>query len=124
MSSSIHVKLERDEAVFIKKESLNLEKDLLETIKYLRNYDVLRKKEFILKLNIKKDLAMLSNLVASVEENLPKEEVHIALKETKEQQQTKTKENKFHKKVVIKEQRKSEIEKEIDEIKQKLAMLE
>ena len=28
---------------------------------------------------------MLSNLVASVEENLPKEEVHIALKETKEQ---------------------------------------
>lgn len=123
MSGSIHIKLEGSEAVNLKKNTLFLEKELLESVKHLREYGSLRKKEFIIKSQIKKDVNDLIKLISEVEETLPKEEAKEAIKKEKPIEE-KIKKSEALDKKIIKEKRKSDIEQEIDEIRRKLSMLE
>jgi hypothetical protein len=124
MSGSIHIKLEQSEATDLKKNTLFLEKELLESVKHLREYGALRKKEFILKMQVKKDVNTLINLISEIEATLPKEEAKEAIKkETLKKQPAPVNPEKLEKKAT-REKRKSDIEQEIDEIRRKLSMLE
>jgi hypothetical protein len=122
--TSLHIRLEQPEAISIKKNLLYLEKDLLETAKRIRNYNSLRKQEFVVKTKLKKDFDILNQLMASIENELPKEETAPLLKENRElKKQTEKIEVK---KQVLKKtiEKKDSIEEQINEIKAKLAMLE
>jgi len=72
MPSAIHIKLEYPEAVNLKKQTLLLEKNLLETIKSSRNYSQLRKREFLLKAEVNKNLSKVWTLLESLNSLLPR----------------------------------------------------
>jgi hypothetical protein len=118
--TSIHIKIDYDQAITMKKDILVTEKELLETAKHMKAYDSLRKKEFLIKNRLKKDIEILYKLINSVEGDLPKEElsqtanraIKTVLKEKIE----------IPKKVTI-EAKRNNIEKQIDEIREKLARL-
>ena len=67
----VHVGVEYLEAVSAKKEILQSEANLLEIIKKIRTYSQLRKREFILKNRIKKDLAEIKESVNKIEDEIP-----------------------------------------------------
>ena len=81
--SSLHLKIEQPQAIAIRKSVLLMEKDFLECAKHIKNYSSMRKQEFILKSKLKRDFQVLNNLIDSMENNLPKEEVELILKEAK-----------------------------------------
>jgi len=126
MASSIHIKLEYPEAVSLKREALLFEESLLKIIGKIRAYNALKKKEFALKSKIRKDLIALKNLVSSIETTLPKEEVK-AIGEgyrTEEIKKEIKKETKvLREEGITKERKMSDIEKQLEEIRAKLARL-
>lgn len=121
MNESLHVKIEYDDAVLIKKDILLSEKDLLETIRYTRNYNTLRKQELTLKENLKKQLETLNLLVHEIEKNLPKESVHYGEEKPSSQSLEASETKRKVKKAV--EAKKTEIENQIDDIRARLASL-
>ena len=124
MHNSVHIKLEHDEAIELKKNALLLEKDLLEVIKHIRNYNVLRKKEFTLKEGAKKSMAILTKTISSVEADLPREEIRELDQENEPVQELPKKTIKLGKSPKQEfEARNSGIESEIDEIRARLASL-
>lgn len=126
MSGNIHIKLDYPEAVSIKKDALLCEENLLNIVEHIRNYDSLKKKEFVLKTQIKKDLASLKSLVVSLESDLPKEEVKsIGEKYRTEEIRKDLREKKEESKAVKKkeEHKLSDVEREIIEIRKRLANL-
>ena len=119
--SNIHIKLDHQEVIEDKKNLLLIEKELLESIKYLKRYQLLRKKEIAVKIAVKDDLSQLKKMIGSVEEHLPAESAEFApQKYTKEIPQ---KELKKAVERITAEKRKDAVEHEIDEIKAKLAEL-
>jgi len=118
--TSIHIRLENEEALSIKKDILNFEKGLLETIKKVRDYNNLRKKEFALKSQIKKDLSSLKELIFALEPFLPTEDIGQIDKKKGKQQEIRIK----IKKSPAKDSKRKEIEREIREIQGKLSLLE
>jgi len=123
MHSSIHIKLDNDEAVNLKKNMLLLERDLLESVKFIRNYEALRKKEFLLKSKVKRDLVMVHALINSAELDLPKEEHEFEHEAKEYTHEAEGKELSKIKKSRIIEHKKSDIERQIDEIREKLSRL-
>jgi hypothetical protein len=120
-NNSIHIKLDASEAVSLKRNILLVEKELLETARYIKEYNNLRKKEFVLKARVKKDLGILGNLITGIESHLPIGEAQIAEKNMKK---TNIKnELKRIEKPIFKEKKKSDIEDQIEEIRSKLAAL-
>lgn len=122
MSGSIHIKLEHSEANDLKKNTLFIEKELLESITHLRAYGALRKKEFIIKNQVKKDVAALVESISEIETLLPKEAKEALKKDTPKEPAMPNPEKQMKK--IIREKRKSDIEQEIDDIRKKLSMLE
>jgi hypothetical protein len=120
--SNIHIKLEQPEAVSIKKNILFVEKDLLETAKHIRVYSSLRRQEFIFKNRLKKDFAILNNLIKSMESELPQEELEMATRVPKGETKIEKKKPASQKQVT--EEKKNSIESQLNEIRAKLAQLE
>lgn len=118
--NSIHVKLDHDEAIALKKDALIIEKELLETIGYIRKYNELRKKEFLLKTQIKRNLTIMSSDLVSFEAHLPVEELGIIAK--KQNTTPIVRQIVRHEPRVI-ERKQNDIEKEITDIREKLARL-
>jgi len=126
MSGNIHIKLDYPEAVSIKKEALLCEENLLNIVEHIRNYDSLKKKEFALKVKIKKDLASLKSLVVSLESDLPKEEVKGLGKKYRTEEirkDIKTKKEEIKETKKKEEHKLTDVEKEIIEIRRRLANL-
>jgi hypothetical protein len=121
-NASVHIKLEAPEVISIKKDVLLAEKDLLESIKYLKRYELLRKDEFLVKAKIRKELAALNSLIKAAEFYLPKEEKRFLKQEAALKEPLKLSGKKKSESGLI-EKKKGQIEKEIDEIREKLAAL-
>jgi chromatin segregation and condensation protein Rec8/ScpA/Scc1 (kleisin family) len=123
MAGSIHIKVDYPQAVYLKKETLLLEKGLLEVIKHSREYNNLRKKEFIIKTKFKKDMEVMQHLVLSIDSQLPKEELReMNLLKLKEKPLKQQKEQKVRI-TTEKERKRDSIEQQINEIQEKLARL-
>ena len=124
MAGSIHIKVDYPQAVYLKKETLLLEKGLLEIIKHSREYGNLRKKEFIIKTKFKKDMETMQHLVLSIDSQLPKEELRemnlLKLKEERPPKQQKIQKVRI---TTEKERKRDSIEQQINEIQEKLARL-
>jgi hypothetical protein len=132
MSSNIHIRVGYPEAISSKKNMLGSEKALLELVKKIKIYSVLRKKEFTLKNKLKKDLSSVKNEVMKIEDDMPKDSElkipkkkiekeiseEISLEEAKEKIAKKTK-----KRTARRKSKKSNLDVEIEEIEKKLAQL-
>ncbi len=126
MGNSMHIKLEYPEAVALKKEALLFEASLIKAIEHIRDYDALRKKEFTLKSQVKKDLIILKNLISSVELMLPRDEVKVILgSHILGEGEGKAERRKGTTKVQakIRERKMDDLEFQLKEIKEKLARL-
>ncbi len=111
---NIHIKLEYGEALYAKKELLSMQLNLLEFQKKFKDYKNSRKRELILKGKLRKELSSLKQEIDNMEEALPKEEGE-GLKLLKRRTRKK------YKRTEKKGQR--GIERELQEIKEKLAAL-
>ena len=123
---SIHVKLEYNEAINIKREALMLEEELLETISHIRNYNNLRKKEFLIKNQLKKDLIFLQNHIQLIQNHLPIHELGSMARKQEYQQNTSSIINQVvrrEKSAIQGESKNKDIEQELKEIREKLARL-
>jgi len=118
---SIHIKVDYSEAVENKKNMLLLEKSMLEVVKHIKAYDILRRKEFTLKTQIKRDFAKIISLISEIESVIPKEETHFSKDKLKKEEKIKAITVKKHKAEM--QHKKSQIESQIDEIRAKLARL-
>jgi hypothetical protein len=120
---SIHIKLEYPQAISIKRDMLLIEKNFLEALKYIKNYNNLRKKEFIIKNKLKKDLEILGKHLLAIENDLPREEAVDIMKKIPKTGSFKNLTRKIKEKPRTLETKKSSIEMQIDEIREKLARL-
>lgn len=118
MVTSIHVKVEASEANLLKKEILLTEQALINSIKSIRKYNLLRKQEFLLKSSIKKDIEHIEILMRSLEEHLPKEDMHYKIIPEK-----KSKEKPIIKKKPVMKTVNQDIELELDRIQKELSRL-
>lgn len=121
--SSIHIKLEHPEVIGLKKDILMLEKGLLETLIHAQNYNALRKREFMLKNEIKKDLNKIILLITELENEMPREELKEVLEGKTSKEVVKEKVKEYKKKQIAYDKKKREIEKQIEDIRAKLAIL-
>ena len=121
MHESIHIKVEYPEAVESKKNMLIVEKGMLEAVRRMRTYDALRKREFAIKLDIKKNFANVITLISAIESHIPREETEFTKEGYKRELKVKEIKKKFQKQIVA--QKKSEIENQIEDIRAKLAKL-
>ncbi len=119
-NANIHIKLEAPEVISLKRDILLAEKDILESAGYLKRYEFLKKEEFLLKSKIRKDLVLLDSLIKATEAYLPPVEKETAIKESHEEKFIPGKKKKTDSVV---EKKKSQIEKEIEDIREKLAAL-
>jgi len=125
MAGSIHIKIDYGKAVLLKKDTLLIERNLLEIIQHTRMYNKLRKEEFILKTLIKRRMLEIGELVKAIQPILPTEELRQAklLKTVpKKERIIDNKEKKVRR--TIPERKRSDIESQIEEIQAKLASLE
>ncbi len=123
MGESLHVMIEHDDAIKAKKDILLIEKDLLETIKCTRSYNSLRKQELVLKEKIRKNITILNTLIHGIEYNLPKDTVNYHEEQGKKTKEIVREVVKIQKKSSVHENKKSEIEQQIEDIREKLARL-
>jgi len=122
MANAVHVRINYDEAVSTKKDILNCEKEFLETIKHIKAYDSLKKKEISLKNKVKKEISGLRLMITRIQEDLPKTE------ETKSFNRTKKEETFIkplkEKRTILKSTKKEDhLEAELREIQEKLDKL-
>jgi hypothetical protein len=124
MSGSIHIKIDYANAVSQKKNTLIIEKSLLEIIQHTRNYNLLRKQEFLLKLQIKKAMFEIESLIKEIEPSLPTEELKQARLMGKHERGEKPATTKATPKKTIKvSMPKTDLDAQIQEIQAKLASL-
>ena len=121
MHGSLHIKVEYPEAVENKKNMLHLEKSMLEIVRHMRAYNNLRKKEFSIKSDIKNKFANILTLVSTIETYIPQEDMKFTNEGYKKEIKNNEIRKKLHKKIT--EQKKSEIEDKIDDIRSRLAQL-
>jgi phage-related protein len=122
MHGNVHIRVEYPEAVESKKSMLLFEKSTLEVIKHARAYDSLRKREFNIKNQLKNDFAKVISLISEIEAHIPKEDASFTKEHYKKEEKIKSLQKQVQKKKI--EQRRDEIQYQIDEIKSKLARLE
>ncbi len=132
MLTSLHIKFGNEEAVSMKSETLLIQEGTLKTIQNAREYNSLRKKEFLLKNRMKKEISGLIESIISLEDDLPEEDLNLAtksgnlhvnkgeflglVKESHAHLFNKTPSDKSNKKD-------NDLDKELQEIHEKLAML-
>ena len=110
--------MDYEEAVESKKQLLNLEIDFLHLLRRISAYKLLRKKDLAESNKMKSGISDVKLKLNNILISFPKEE----LEKIKEKEREKEKFFK-EKSTVIKKIRKDKIEKELDEIKEKLARL-
>jgi len=103
-----HIRIEREDAVALKKVGLNSQINILEILKRLKSYRQLRKKEFVLRTELKADLAILHTKVNSAVASLPEYFPPVHEKKAHGSHRAETR----------------DIHKELEEIKEKLARLQ
>ena len=123
-NSTIHIRLEYEEAVASKKDILSSEMNLLRIARELGKYKALRKKELELKLNLSKKIKETRASLNKLHRELPKVELPKILQE--HQAKTEPIANKVEKKIEkTKEKQKSDdLEIELQDIQDRLDMLE
>ena len=72
MPNSMHVKLEHEEMIAARKVLLSSEINLLKILQYMKNYNVLRKKETSLKTKFKTKLRKISSAITIIQKEVPK----------------------------------------------------
>jgi hypothetical protein len=103
-----HVKLDYEEALNAKKQLLSAELNILHILKKLKNYKILRKREFITKNKLKNTTTTLKSKINLILSTFPKEpEEIVAPKRIKRKERQET----------------QNITKELEDIKEKLAKL-
>ena len=110
----IHVKFDRPEAVQSKRDLLFAQRELLEILKHVKKYHLLRKKELTLKTKAKKRRQEVNKDMNDVKKTLLKVEIAELLKKEEKEQKGKGAGKIDH----------SNIDKELDDIQKKLAQLE
>ena len=106
-----HIKLNFNEAIFAKKQILSSELNILYLMKRLRNYRLLRKKEFTTKNKLKSDLTTLRNKLNLIISSFPVEESKVKIHIKHDMSLRRRRE------------RREEIQNELEDIKTKLARL-
>ena len=109
-----YVRLEHNEAISGKKQALSITVNLLEILKRIENYKILRKKELLLKGKLKKELSSLRIGLNRIQESLPEQEKIAGIRKTKKLESKESSKESEHKK---------NIEAQIREIKEKLEKL-
>jgi len=109
MAETRHVKLNYDEALFAKKQLLSTELNFLQTVKKIRTYKQLRKKEIATKNKLRTGFKVLKTKLNLIQSSFPDEE-------------------KAPKKIVsrvkkVEKKQKEDIKRQLDDIKSKLAKL-
>ena len=107
-----HVKLDREKAIDTKKQLLSSEINLLHIMRHMKNYSVLRKRELDTRNKLRTNISLLKTKINLSLSNLPKEGIKPKL------------ESKIQKvKKIVKQEEKSDFQKELEEIQAKLAKL-
>jgi hypothetical protein len=106
-----HIRIDYEEALSSKKQLLSSELNLLQTLKYLKGYKILRKKEMTEKNNLRAGISSLKAKISLIQSTFPKEESNSKL-------------NKIgHRIKQFKTTEKTQIGRELEEIQERLARL-
>jgi hypothetical protein len=105
-----HIRMDQEEVIFAKKEILHSQINTLHLIKKLRNYKILRRKELTLRTKLKQEMGILRSKINLIISTMPRE-AHE--KQTSEVKRVSS----------IKEKVNSDLQRELDDIKAKLARL-
>ena len=106
-----HIRMNQEEVIFAKKEILHSQINTLHLIKRLRNYKILRRKELNIRTKLKQEMGFLRSKINLMISTMPRE---ASEKQTRGIQR----ESPFKEKV------NNDLQKELDDIKAKLARLE
>jgi hypothetical protein len=105
-----HLRIEQEDVISAKREMLHSQINTLHLIKKLRNYKILRKKELNLRTKLNQEMGFLKSKINLITSTMPMDVSEKLRKETKKENPVKDKINK-------------DLQKELDEIKTKLARL-
>lgn len=116
---NLHIKFEYENALEARRELLSTQMEILEFLKRFRDYKDLRRRELILKSRLKNELASLNSETIRLQDALPKDEDEEEMKEI--QKITRKK----HKEMIreAKSREHKDIERELEDIKEKLEQL-
>lgn len=111
-----HIKLDYEKAIESKKQLLSSEINLLHVMKSMKNYSILRKREITIDNKIKSDMSSIRLMISQLNSAFPRQSIgpRTILKT-----ETKIKEIKK----IMKPERKSDFQKELEDIQAKLARL-
>ena len=113
----IHVKLEYPEAVQSKKDILSSERDLINLLRMIKRYHLLRKKELDLKLKTHKKIKELKTNLSKLHQIIPKIKIPDILKKEEEKPKEKLPVKK------IEEYEDKDLESQLQEIQERLRKL-
>ena len=129
----VHVWIDAAQAVDAKKQILSSETNLLEIIKIMREYNTLRKREFVLKNRLKKALEEIKDNITIIEAELPtpaeagikieKEQIEEGKSEKASEMDELARIERLRKTSITKE-RNRKIEDELEDIRAKLERLD
>jgi hypothetical protein len=85
----IHIKLEYEEAIQSRRDILSSEMNLIEIMKCVQRFGLLRKEELIYKIKLQKKMKELMINIKQLQEMLPKVKIPEILKEPKEERRKK-----------------------------------
>jgi hypothetical protein len=108
-----HVRLDFDEGIASKRDLLNLEIDLIYSLRRIHTYRLLRKEEMILSTKLKHLIEELKEKLNNIKSNFPQDFIKLSLKKKQKIPQKKDK---------VKDEE-LKIEDELAEIREKLAKL-
>ena len=122
MANAVHVRINYNKAISAKKDILNCEKEFLETIRHIKAYDTLKKKEISLKNKVKKEISGLRLMITKIQEDLPKTEETKSFDKIKKEEAV-VKPLKEKKKIISSAKKEDHLEAELREIQEKLDRL-
>jgi len=123
MANAVHVGINYDKAVSAKKDILLCEKEFLETIRHIKSYDSIKKREISLKNKLRKEISGLRIAIAKIQEDLPKKEETKKFDKTKKEEEILIKPLKEKKKLIAPAKKEDHLEAELREIQEKLDRL-
>lgn len=120
----IHIKLENSEAVQSKKDILGTQKDLLEVLKTLKRYHLLRMQELKIKEILYKKLKSLKTNINKLNTSMPKIKIPEIISHEKDYEDVKeNRELKKIKEISGKDKKQTDLEREIADIQKRLSEL-
>lgn len=114
----IHVKLEYAEAVRAKRDILSFESDLLRVLRRVRSYHKLRSEELRIRLKMYRRIKELKSNVGRLQQTLPKIKIPSLLSKGREEIVE------YSKPKVIKNNPSDDLDKQLEEIQERLRKLE